>query len=169
MKHAKKLASLLLALVMLLALGTTAFAAENNDGSITITNATVGKSYSIYKVFDLTYDDSTPDDVKVAYTYTPTGAGDAFLTALQGETSPFTLTDQNNGKYTVTLKEGKTASDVSSFLDANTAKLTAAATQTAAASTLTFSNLAYGYYFVTSEVGTVLTICITKKRFLLMG
>ena len=99
MKHAKKLASLLLALIMLLALGTTAFAAENNDGSITITNATVGKNYSVYKVFDLTYDDSTPDDVKVAYTYTPTGAGDAFLTALQDASSPFTLTDQNNGKY----------------------------------------------------------------------
>lgn len=158
MKHAKKLASLLLALVMLLALGTTAFAAENNDGSITVTNATVGKSYSVYKVFDLTYDDTTPDDVKVAYTYTPTGADDAFLTALQGETSPFTLTDQNNGKYTVTLKADKTASDVSAFLSNNAAKLTAAATQTATAPTLTFSNLAYGYYFVTSEVGTVLTI-----------
>lgn len=163
MKHAKKLASLLLALVMLLALGTTAFAAENNDGSITITNATVGKSYSVYKVFDLTYDDSTPDDVKVAYTYTPTGAGDAFLTALQDVSSPFTLTDQNNGKYTVTLKEGKTAGDVSAFLNTNAAKLTAADTKTATDSTLTFSNLAYGYYFVTSEIGTVLTIDSTLK------
>ena len=161
MKHAKKLASLLLALVMLLALGTTAFAAENNDGSITITNATVGKSYSAYKVFDLTYDET--DTTKVAYTYTPKTGTDEFLTALQDTGSPFALTDQNNGKYTVTLKEGKTAGDVSSFLDANTAKLTAAATQTATASTLTFSNLAYGYYFVTSEVGTVLTIDSTLK------
>ena len=161
MKHAKKLASLLLALVMLLALGTTAFAAENNDGSITITNATVGKSYSAYKVFDLTYDEN--DTTKVAYTYTPTGADDAFLTALKGETSPFTLTDQNNGKYTVTLKADKTADNVSSFLSDNKANLTAADTKTATDSTLTFSNLAYGYYFVTSEVGTVLTIDSTLK------
>ena len=161
MKHAKKLASLLLALVMLLALGTTAFAAENNDGSITITNATVGKSYSAYKVFDLTYDET--DTTKVAYTYTPKTGTDEFLTALRDESSPFTLTDQNNGKYTVTLKEGKTASDVSAFLNANAAKLTAAATQTANNSTLTFSGLAYGYYFVTSGVGTVLTIDSTLK------
>ena len=97
---------------MLLALGTTAFAVENNDGSITITNATVGKNYSIYKVFDLTYDDSNADDVKVAYTYTPTDAEDAFLTALEGVSSPFTLTDQNSGKYTVTLKADKTAVSV---------------------------------------------------------
>lgn len=163
MKHAKKLASLLLALIMLLALGTTAFAAENNDGSITITNATVGKNYSVYKVFDLTYDASNADDVKVAYTYTPTGAGDAFLTALQDVSSPFTLTDQNNGKYTVTLKADKTAGDVSAFLNTNAAKLTVAATQEATDSTLTFNNLAYGYYFVTSEVGTVLTIDSTLK------
>ena len=163
MKHAKKLASLLLALIMLLALGTTAFAAENNDGSITITNATVGKNYSVYKVFDLTYDASNADDVKVAYTYTPTGAGDAFLTALQDVSSPFTLTNQNNGKYTVTLKADKTAGDVSAFLNTNAAKLTVAATQEATDSTLTFNNLAYGYYFVTSEVGTVLTIDSTLK------
>lgn len=143
---------------MLLALGTTAFAVENNDGAIEITNATVDKHYEVYKVFDLTYDDSDPNDIKVAYTYTPTDAEDAFLTALQDVSSPFTLMDQNNGKYTVTLKADKTAGDVSAFLNTNAAKLTAAATQTAADSTLT-----YGYYFVTSEVGTVLTIDSTLK------
>lgn len=157
MKHAKKLASLLLALVMLLALGTTAFA-TGNDGSITVTNATVDKNYSVYKVFDLTYDAN--DTTKVAYTYTAKTGTDDFLIALQGETSPFTLVEvpANSGKYNVTLKDGKTPAEVSTFLTAQKNNLTVTATQKATTSTLTFTGLAHGYYFLTSELGTTITI-----------
>ena len=49
MKHAKKLASLLLALVMVFAVATTAFAADET-GSITIDNAVVGQTYTIYEI-----------------------------------------------------------------------------------------------------------------------
>ena len=52
MKHAKKLASLLLALVMVLALATTAFAATN-DGKITIENPVEGETYKAYLMFEL--------------------------------------------------------------------------------------------------------------------
>lgn len=51
MKHAKKLASLLLALVMVLSLATTAFAANTNAHTITITNEMPGHTYSAYQVF----------------------------------------------------------------------------------------------------------------------
>ena len=44
----------MLIIAMLISMATTALAA-NNDGSITITNATIGKDYAVYKVFDLTY------------------------------------------------------------------------------------------------------------------
>ena len=50
----KKFLSILLALTLVLSLGITAFAAEDT-GSITITNATIGNSYSLYKIFDATY------------------------------------------------------------------------------------------------------------------
>ena len=49
MKHIKKLASLLLAVVMILALATTAFAADNK--TITITNAKKGHTYTAYQIF----------------------------------------------------------------------------------------------------------------------
>ena len=49
----KRVFAILLALVMVLSLGVTAFAAEEK-GSITITNATVGEVYILYKVFDAT-------------------------------------------------------------------------------------------------------------------
>ena len=158
MKHAKRLASLLLAMVMLLAMGVTSAFAAGSDGSITITNATVGKEYSVYKVFDLTYSPEG-DETNVAYTYTKSGESDAFLTALQDEASPFTLTETTTaGKYSVTLNAGKTASDIAVFLDGQKNSLTAVETKTADTSEIYFNGLDYGYYFVTSEVNTVLTI-----------
>ena len=60
MKHARKLASLLLALVMVFALATTAFAAETGTttttGTITVANPVDGQTYTAYKIFDVTYD-----------------------------------------------------------------------------------------------------------------
>ena len=55
MKHARKLASLLLALVMVFALATTAFAADTKY-TITISNAQPGHTYEAYQIFagDLT-------------------------------------------------------------------------------------------------------------------
>ena len=159
MKHAKRLVSLLLTMVMLLAMGVTSAFAAGSDGSITITNATVGKEYSVFKVFDLTYSTNDDGTTNVAYTYTKNGESDTFLDALQDGGSPFALTETTtSGVYRVTLAAGKTASDVSTFLSEQKDKLTAAGTETAVNSELTFDNLDYGYYFVTSEVGAVLTI-----------
>ncbi len=159
MKHAKRLVSLLLTMVMLLAMGVTSAFAAGSDGSITITNATVGKEYSVFKVFDLTYSTNDDGTTNVAYTYTKNGESDTFFTALQGEGSPFALVETTtSGVYSVTLASGKSASDVSDFLDAQKGNLNAVATKNATASELTFDGLAYGYYFVTSEVGAVLTI-----------
>ena len=44
----------MLALVLVLSMSVTAFAADG-QGSITITNATIDQSYSVYKLFDATY------------------------------------------------------------------------------------------------------------------
>lgn len=159
MKHAKKLASLLLALVMVFSLTATAFAA-GNDGSITISNATVGETYAVYKVFDLTYTDDA-----VAYSYTKTGETDNLYNALTGEGSPFTLTPTTTENvYNVSLKDGKSAAAVSEFLTANKTLLTQTGeTKTAESATVEFTGLDYGYYYITSSLGTVVTIDSAKK------
>ena len=156
MKKIKKLASFLLALGMIFALSATAFAAVN-DGSITIENATVGETYAVYKVFDLTYSDANGT---VAYSYTRTGTDDALYDVLRGADSPFTLTaTTTENVYAVSLQDGKTATDVSKFLSANESLLTQTGdTQTATSTTVTFSNLPYGYYYITSNLGSVVTI-----------
>lgn len=51
MKKFRKLLSLVLAMIMVLAMAAPSFAAD--DGSITINNAIEGKTYNIYKLFDL--------------------------------------------------------------------------------------------------------------------
>lgn len=71
MKCTRKLASLLLALVMVFALATTAFAQDvtvtGGTGSITISNAAKGETYTIYKLFDATVN---ADGSSIAYTGT---------------------------------------------------------------------------------------------------
>lgn len=76
MKHARKLASLLLALVMVFALATTAFAA--GSGSITVDNPITGASYKAYKIFDVVYNTG-----KTAYSYTISSSNKWFST-IQG-------------------------------------------------------------------------------------
>lgn len=176
MRTAKRLSAILLALVMALALSITAFAA--NDGSITISNAQVGETYTIYKLFDLTYageaevGQTKPDSV--AYTYTKTGETDAFFIALTDQGSPFTLTATNTTNvYAVTLNANTTEDDeVISFLKglADGVLPTAADSHKigdgdnmSADGAYTFTGLSYGYYYITSTTGTVVTIDSTMK------
>lgn len=158
MKHAKKLASLLLTLVMLCALASTAFAA-NDDGSITISNATVDTEYAVYKIFDLTY---TAD--AVSYSYTKNGGSDPLYDALIGDNSPFTLTPASiTDVYNISLKEGNSADDISAFLTNNKALLTETGRKTATDTEVVFNGLSYGYYYITSGLGSVVTIDSAKK------
>ena len=60
MKHIKKLASLLLALVMALSLSVTAFADESTTYSITINNSTAGHTYEAYQISPATWPPMKP-------------------------------------------------------------------------------------------------------------
>ena len=61
----KKAFAFMLAIVMMLSLGITAFATEVAPGTITITNAAVGETYKLYKLFKATYN---ADGTSVSYT-----------------------------------------------------------------------------------------------------
>ena len=69
----RKLTSLLLALIMVLAMMVPAFAA--GEGSITIDNAVVGQTYTIYRILDL---ESYNTDTN-AYSYKANAAWKAFV------------------------------------------------------------------------------------------
>ena len=163
MKTMRKVLSVLLVLAMILSLGVMAVsAADPVPGTITVTDAQKGETYSLYKLFDLSYDqENTP--TKFAYTYTKNGAADAFLTALQAQESPFALeeikTTVDAGKFNVTLKDGKKDVDVVKFLKDNAASLPKPQTKEAGTDgNLVFDQLDHGYYYLTSTSGTLVTL-----------
>ena len=145
MKHARKLASLLLALVMVFALATTAFAKDvtvkDGNGSITISNAAKGETYTIYKLFDATV---SADHTSIAYTGTIPKSLELYFTK------------DANGYISATekAKEGANMSEgLKNALKDWTADATATATAESDGSALTFKGLDYGYYVVTTSQG----------------
>ena len=170
MKTAKKLFAALLAVIMVMALVTVPALAAGN-GEITITNATKDATYKLYKVFDATYvENSNP--LQVVYTYS--GTGD-FLTALKGNNSPFTLTETStSGKYNVTLnpkftstdnasEHEATGSEIAAWLGSQSQKLSqVGADVKATSSTVKFTGLDYGYYYITSTVNEGANVTITS-------
>lgn len=157
----KKFLALAVAMLMVLAMSTAVFA-QAYPGTITIQNATTGKTYAAYKVFDATY-----AGTNVSYTYTKTGANDALYNALvngitvDGVTtaSPFSLTATTTTNLYNVAQTG-TDEQVIAFLNLLYAQGllgNAVATETASSSTVTL-NVPYGYYYITSTLGTTATV-----------
>ena len=132
MKTTRKIMALLLAVVMTLAFCVTVSAADPT-GKITITNATVGKEYKAYKVFDATYNTVTGT---TAYTVE---AG-AIKTAAEASGSPFVVAEKAdaNGNYAVTLASGKDIADVLTWMETNKSLFTLEDSTTATDTTVEF-------------------------------
>ena len=150
MKHARKLASLLLALVMVFALATTAFAQEQTvpgtgKGSITISNAAKGETYTIYRLFDATVN---ADGTSIAY-----------YGEIPEILKPYFEADENDYiRATPAAKDGESMSDglkaaLKEWTATEEAAAKVAATAVSDGSALTFRSLVYGYYVVTTTQG----------------
>ena len=183
MKKMKRIFALLIAMIMVLGMSTMAFAEETpTTGSITINNATQttnngeSETYTAYRIFNANpdgngNDSSNPTNTTagaVGYTADATqyaALKDSGLFVFSGSTAP----------YTVTLAEGKSAADISAYFNANMATLKTALADYA--TTLTFTDgsktgngnavasatgLAFGYYFITSTTGSVVSIDTTN-------
>ena len=150
MKKMRRIIALAIAMIMVLGMSMSVFAA--NDGTITIDNTVNGKTYNVYKVFDATY-----EGTNVAYTYD--GSNADFLTALQGSTSPFTVTANTGGSYNVVRKATATDDAIINFIKGQESNLgSAVATKTGDGGAQTVTGLAYGYYYITTTTGSNVTI-----------
>lgn len=156
MKHARKLASLLLALVMVFALATTAFAAETT-GSITINNYVEGQTYNAYLMFELeSYNPATN-----AYSYKITEKWREFVTTGAGK-DYFSIDNQGYVK----LNEGVTDEAAAAIAKAavayaNSKNLDPAATLPQDGK-YTASDLTLGYYVVDSSLGALCGLTTTN-------
>ena len=141
----------------LLLVGVCTAAVAENDGTLTIQNATIGRTYTVYKVFDATY-----SGTNISYTYTKTAESDALFDALtdtEDALNPFVLTATVvENVYNVTIKAGATAETISSWLTDHQDLLTQTESQQAISSTVVFDNLPYGYYYVTSTLGIAVSV-----------
>ncbi len=166
MKRIKKLASLLLAMVMVLAMGTTVFAAEAADpqetGSITIKDVKEGAVYNIYRIFDL---ESYNAD-KNLYSYKVNAAWSGFF----AEGAPGqNYVDISDTGY-VTWKEGvgdaaaaALAKEALAYAKANAitpVKTTEEAGE--GVKEIKVEGLPLGYYLLDSTVGTLCSLNTTN-------
>lgn len=171
MKTTKKLFAVLLTLAMVLALGLTAFAATT--GSITVANPVAEKSYTAYKIFDVTYNDTdeqTDKDGNYSYTIKDTDpAYEAVKAYADDLTHGLTLTANSKGSYTVSIDNAKfSAATFAKILkdkyDANNAIFGTGTALTAQADdTVKAEGLELGYYFVSSNNGTLCDLVTVKN------
>lgn len=160
----RKLISLVLAVLLVTAMMVPAMAAAPTTGSITIENTSYGDTYTIYKIFDLIYADPAEYDndgmVNTPVSYRFTGTADQ-ADIFSGDDSPFTATATSTaGEYNIEPKSGATAESIASFLQTNLNDIagTAVATFTGNSGSVKKEGLALGYYYITSSLGTVVTI-----------
>ena len=162
MKHARKLASLLLALVMVFALATTAFAQDVTKGSITVENPVEGQTYIAYKIFDVVYD-TNAENGHYSYTIDRTNEWyDTVLAYANGAAHGLTLTQVNGGDtYVVTTNDGFSAPDFADALKADVNGKTGRPLSVADGKA-TVTDLDLGYYFVTSSTGALCNLTTTN-------
>ena len=164
MKHARKLTSLLLALVMVFALAVTVAAdgktGTTGTGSITVDNPVADKTYTAYKIFDVTYNgdnysytiDSSSDWYDPVNSYATDPAHGLNLTQVEGTTT-----------YVVTTTNAFSAPPFADALKAavngKNGKPLAVAGDKA-----TVTGLDLGYYFVTSTSGALCNLTTTNPN-----
>lgn len=155
----KRALSILMVLVIVLSLSVTAFAADT--GSITITNATIGETYAVYKIFDASVKlaaDGTAE--AVAYSIETDSPYFEELFGADGTTdNTFFTYNPNTGS--VAKKDGVNDSELIKYLNEMVATGSYAPTVApvkATAEEIVFSDLPYGYYVITSSLGATVTI-----------
>ena len=167
MNNMRKIASLLLALVMVFALAATASAASITiQGNVPDDGTTTGETYTAYKIFDATFEgeevvkgDSDAESTKISYTIDSSSPFLNELNKMEG------LLKQLNGSTTYIVDTTKItqenidsiAASLKAIVDAGS--VTAAGTATAGADgNATINNLDKGYYLVTSTLGSKIIV-----------
>jgi len=158
LKQFKILVALVLAVMMMASVMNVVLAAD--DGSIKVTNATKGQAYEAFLVFPASV--TNPDDLTAGVTYTATAA----QVGISGFDTYFDKIVNNVGTYTISKKNGANDNDVITWIKTNIDSLKQGSAITGSWTdndTYTFSNLAYGYYYITSSLGTLVTIDTAGK------
>lgn len=170
-KAMKKLMAALLAVAMVCAMAIPAFAAEgathssSSDGTINIKNAVSGKTYKIYRILDLQYNETAK-----SFRYVKNDKWGTFVDTQK----TYLVVDDNTG--VVTWKKGVSTADNDTPIKTlavaagkyvkDNISLTADDTKVADSSTVEFTGLPLGWYLVVSDLTTdaICSIDTTAKN-----
>lgn len=164
MKTVKRALALVLALTIILTLSIGTFAASGtngNSGKITIDNAVVGQTYTIYQILKL----ESYDEEAKAYSYKATTAWESFINGTGIKDTYVTADSQGY----VTWIDGADVANFANLAQAhaktnnisNQGSKVAAAAGDEKATTVTFDNLNLGYYLLDSSLGTLCSLDTT--------
>ena len=162
MKLSRKILSLVLALVMVMGLAATAFAegaeeTTSKPGSITIKNAVVGQTYTIYQILDL--ESYNPEKKIYAYKANPDWEG------WLREDSQKAYVSFNAQGYVTWVKDADAAAFAKAAQEyAKANSITNQGSETANATTVSFPDLNLGYYLVDSTLGTLCSLDTTNPH-----
>ena len=152
MKLFKKLAGMLLAMIMVLSMSTVAFAAHgtnDNSGSITINDAEKGHTYNAYQVLVL----ESYNTAVGAYSYKANSDWEDWL---KSQTQYVSIDAQG---YVTWVKDADPAAFAKAALaHAKEANINPVATRTADSTTVKFENLNLGYYLIDTTLGTLCSL-----------
>ena len=175
MKTMKKVLAFLLTVAMVLAMGVTAFAedATPTTGSITISNPEKDVTYTAYKIFKAVPYGGANDTASV--TASTAGSAVYYATAEQkayweGNDSNLFVFTKEGDEYNVSLKDGVGAQQIAEFFNTHETDKNLIASVgegiekslAEGATVVTWTGLAFGYYFISSHTGSVVSIDTTN-------
>ena len=161
MKTMKKLLAVILAMTLTMAMGICAFATQTGGdggttapvkGSITVTNATVNETYTLYKVFKATVADGREHDA----------TGISYNSTWLTESNQYFNVDE---KGNITIKDagknadGQLSDGAIEFLKGQISNFTQIGQPIKATSaTVTWGNLDPGYYYISTTTGSFISV-----------
>ena len=143
----KKTFALILVAVMLFSLGMTAFADETK-GTITIDNAVVGQTYTIYRILDLESYNATAG----TYAYK---ANSAWKTWLKTQTTYVTFDAQDYVTWVSGADVNAFAKAAIAYAKTSDSGISNSGSTKATTTIVTFTGLDLGYYLVDTTLGTL--------------
>ena len=151
----KRTMAILLALIMVFALAAPVMASGN--GQITVNNAVVGQTYSIYRIFDLeSFDASRGTN---AFAYKVNSNWSAFISTA-GAKAYISVDEQGYVTWNKGADPAAFAKLALAYAKEN--KIAAVASEKAESETVVFTGLDYGYYLVDSSLGALCALNTTK-------
>lgn len=153
MTKLKKLASMILALMLVLGMSVPAFADAEGTGSITVNDAVAGQNYTVYQILDL---ESYNKDAG-AYAYKANSAWESWL---KTQTDYVAFDAQGYVTWVTGADAAAFAAAAQKYAKNN--DVPNQGMKTAETGTVSFSGLELGYYLVDTTLGTLCSLNTTN-------